>query len=217
MISTELKKRFITSIVLLPIGLFIIIYSRILFLLLLIFITFFSFQEWFNLNKKKISLTLLSGFVFILLSIISAYFLRGDDRESIIFFLWILSICILSDIGGYFSGKIIGGKKLISISPNKTYAGFFGSLLFSVIPIFAFYFYDISHARINLSIETVFLSLFFSLISQIGDVTVSYFKRLKKIKDSGSLLPGHGGLLDRLDGIFFVIFFSYLLKITNII
>ena len=107
-------------------------------------------------------------------------------------------------------GKLIGGKKLTKISPNKTISGSIGSFIFSLIPIlilFIIYYYTKDNFfKLQFSfLQIIFLTLFLSLICQLGDLLISYFKRKAKIKDTGSLLPGHGGLLDRIDGIIFVL------------
>ena len=120
-------------------------------------------------------------------------------------------ICVFSDIGGYAVGKTIGGKKLTKISPNKTISGALGSLVFSLIPLIIFLYiqkFSINSGfQINTSgfTEMIYVCLFISLISQLGDLLISFFKRKAKIKDTGSILPGHGGLLDRMDGILFAI------------
>ena len=125
------------------------------------------------------------------------------------FFLYIISICFFTDIGGYVFGKIIGGKKLSKISPNKTISGTVGSFMMSIVPyilILNFNYLDLDH-----NFNNIIFCLFVSLISQLGDLFVSFIKRKAKIKDTGNLLPGHGGVLDRLDGIIFAVPFSYIL------
>ena len=117
-----------------------------------------------------------------------------DVEAEKIFLIFIISISISSDIGGYIFGKTFKGKKISRISPNKTYAGIFGSFFLSVIVgtlIFDPFVKD----------NIIFLSLIISFLTQIGDFSISYLKRKAKIKDTGKLLPGHGGLLDRFDGI----------------
>ena len=215
MIFTELQKRIMTAAVLLPIIIFAIIVNQYLFNLLLLSVLFFSFNEWFKLNKKVFNFISISGFVIILLSIFFAYYLRDNDIKSKTIFLWIVFVCIFSDTGGYIVGKFFGGKKISRISPNKTYAGMYGSFIFSIFPILIFHFFE-SNILI-LSIKLIILSLLFSLFCQLGDITVSYFKRINKVKDTGKLIPGHGGLLDRIDGIIFVIIFSGFLKMCNFI
>ena len=127
--------------------------------------------------------------------------------------LFILLVCIFSDIGGYVVGKTVGGKKLTKISPNKTISGSIGSFLFSIIPIFLYNFYDRNEYPIIILV--VLLSLQISLICQMGDLLISYFKRKAKVKDTGSILPGHGGILDRIDGIVFGLPFGLLLLLIR--
>jgi phosphatidate cytidylyltransferase len=135
----------------------------------------------------------------------SLYFVDGP-----FFFLYILSICICSDIGGYIIGKSVGGKKLTKISPNKTISGSFGSFCFSIIPLLIFY--NINSSEYLLSISNFLMCLFTSLVCQLGDLFISYLKRKAKVKDTGSILPGHGGLMDRVDGIIFAIPFVFILS-----
>ena len=215
MIFTELQKRVTSAVILLPVVIFTIIFSQHFFNLLLLLALFFSFIEWFKLNKKNFNFISISGFVIILLSIFFAYYLRGNDTKSKTIFLWIVFVCFFSDTGGYFIGKFFGGKKISKISPKKTYAGIYGSFIFSIFPILIVHFFE-SNILI-LSIKSVILSLLFSLLCQLGDMTVSYFKRKNNVKDTGILIPGHGGLLDRIDGLIFVIIFSGILKMCNLI
>ena len=220
--KSEFKKRLLTSIILLPAVSLIIFYNQHLFIFLLIVILFFSSKEWFCLNKNKINTTTILGFIFVILSVIFAYLLRGEDMMSIILFFWLILIGVFSDLGGYVFGKTFGGKKITRVSPNKTYAGMYGSFIFSLFPSAFFYLSNIKIFIYNYNTETYFLfyislTLLLSLICQIGDLTVSYFKRQNNFKDTGNILPGHGGLLDRIDGILFVIFFAGLLKIFGII
>ena len=126
-----------------------------------------------------------------------------------LFFLFISSICIFTDIGGYVVGKTIGGIKLTKISPNKTLSGSIGSFLFSIIPLIIFTRLD--NFQLNFDMDSLIFCLQISLVSQIGDLFLSFLKRKAKIKDTGKILPGHGGILDRADGIIFAIPFSNLL------
>ena len=129
--------------------------------------------------------------------------------EGPVFFLYIVSICFFTDIGGYIVGKVVGGKKLSKISPNKTISGTIGSFLFSIIPLI--FFLNIVYLDLSLNYSTFLYCLLISLVSQLGDLFISFLKRKAKIKDTGKILPGHGGVLDRLDGIIFAVPFSYLL------
>ena len=115
-------------------------------------------------------------------------------------------ICVFSDIGGYVFGKTFGGKKLTKISPNKTISGSIGSFILSYIGFFLIYFYFNNLLSVRLDFEVLFfIPLIISLICQLGDLFISYFKRKAKIKNTGNLIPGHGGLLDRIDGSIFAL------------
>ena len=124
-----------------------------------------------------------------------------------------IAICIFTDIGGYIFGKILKGPKLTKISPNKTYAGVFGGFFLPLTAGLFFYEYEYTDQIPNTKLFFFILILLISLISQIGDLIISYFKRKAKLKDTGKILPGHGGLLDRIDGIIFVLPFCYLITI----
>jgi phosphatidate cytidylyltransferase len=126
--------------------------------------------------------------------------------------LLVTIICVATDVGGYLFGKIFKGPKLTKISPNKTYSGMFGgfflTLIFTYIYINNFNFIQ---ANIDYTIDIFIIVLLISLISQLGDIIISFFKRLSKIKNTGKIIPGHGGLLDRIDGMIFAFPFSYLI------
>ena len=115
-------------------------------------------------------------------------------------------ICIFSDIGGYLFGKTFGGKKLTKISPNKTISGSIGSFIVSYVGFFLtlFYFSDLLFIKIDFEF-LFFIPFLISLICQVGDLFISFFKRKAKIKNTGNIIPGHGGLLDRIDGIIFAL------------
>ena len=199
----EIEKRILTSLILIPITFFFIYEGSVFFIFFLIITFFVSSYEWIKLNKKK-ELIKLFGVIFLILSFYCAYLLRLEQGFK--FFLFIIIISILTDIGGYIFGKTFKGPKLTKISPKKTYAGLIGSFLLSIMGGLIFVkFIDLE--------SNLFLFLFIlivSLVSQVGDLVVSYFKRLAKIKDTGKILPGHGGLLDRIDGLIFVIPFTYI-------
>ena len=215
-------KRLLTSVILLII-LFIVIYSdSFIFVLSLLIVGFLVCLEFntiliklvgnFYLPSKKFNSKFLilmwipfiyMFFIFCFLSF-DIYKMKGPT-----FFLFIISICFFSDIGGYIFGKVIGGKKLTKISPNKTISGSIGSFVFSLIPIILFT--KLDHLKIELDLYGIIFSLLISLVSQFGDLFISYLKRKAKIKDTGKILPGHGGILDRVDGIIIAIPFSYFL------
>ena len=211
--SSELTKRILTSIVLVAIVLNCLFISNYAWLVLLIVVSLISWFEFFNLTIKiyknfflKLVLSVLNFSVLFLFAY-SAYKVRNDSGELII--LFILLVCIFSDVGGYVVGKNVGGKKLTKISPNKTISGSIGSFLFSLFPIGIYALIanatNIVSFKFVLEKEVIVGCLIISLISQVGDLIISYFKRLAKVKDTGNILPGHGGILDRIDGIIFTI------------
>ena len=217
MINKELKKRILSSTILIPVSFFFIFEGSITFIFFLSIIFLTMGFEWFKLTKKKELIRIL-GLFFLFFSFYSAIYLR--QYIGLNFFLFLIIVCIFTDIGGYLFGKILKGPKLTKISPNKTYSGVVGSFFISLITGFIYikYLGQKSKILLNNDLEfVVLLILFISLISQIGDLIISYFKRQAKLKDTGKILPGHGGFLDRLDGIIFVIPVIYLTIIPILI
>ena len=215
--NKELKQRIISSIVLIPLVFFCILMGSYIFSLL-IFISFLiTLYEWNKMIQSKILVFL--GSIYLLFAYLTVFMIRNNfGIDSVYYFFLIILICISTDIGGYIFGKIIKGPKLGFISPNKTYAGFIGGIIMTIIMVLLFvnfiYSFNIDKSKVNL----VFLLFVFliSIVSQIGDLIISYFKRLSKIKDTGNIIPGHGGLLDRTDGMVFAFPFSYILLILQI-
>ena len=211
MIDTELKKRIVSSVFLLPFTLFFIfndIEYLIVFLILLLII---SIYEWYFISKNQYYLVL--GLIFIFFAFYSTYNVRTTLGFDI--FLAILFSCISTDLGGYVIGKIFKGPKITKISPGKTYSGFIGACFLSVLSLLCLYkLYFVTNKSINF---IILAGIIISTVSHFGDITMSYFKRLKKIKDTGKIIPGHGGLLDRIDGMIFVFPFVYILKSINLI
>ena len=191
--------RFLSSIILIPVSLFIIIKGGNLFLLFILFLLSLSSYECYNLFKKNTA-SFLFGLFFLLIAFYSAYILRGSSNNDLNFYLFIILICISTDIGGYIFGKTFKGPKLTKISPKKTISGSLGSFIFSFIAAYIFIF----NTSLVFNHNLYLLTFIIALISQIGDLTISYFKRKSNVKDSGGIIPGHGGLLDRLDGMIFV-------------
>ena len=223
--KTELRKRIITSIILFTITIFCILIHKIVFILMILAALYICFIEWCEINAKYFQkknkfweyfYIKILGLTYLFFVLVSVIFLKDIGYENGIFFITILCICICSDTGGYIFGKIIGGKKLIRISPNKTISGSVGSFLVSLLPIVLFNFQNYMDFNFDFSLKNVLFSLIISLSCQLGDLIISYFKRLNKVKDAGNFLPGHGGLLDRIDGIIFAIPTVYVLKITQI-
>ena len=211
--SNELFKRVLSSIVLLPIMFYIIIKGSYFFTCLIIVGFFISLYEWQNLAKNKLYFVL--GFFFLIFSFYSMYLIRIDYNNSYNFFFKIFLICVFTDIGGYIFGKFFKGPKLTSYSPNKTISGSIGSYLLSLslLPVFI-YFNLVNQNHILLTIIFIFL---ISTVSQLGDIIISYFKRKSNIKDSGKIIPGHGGILDRIDGMIFAFPFGYFIMINDLL
>ncbi len=210
MMSKELKKRILSSFILLPLSIFLIIEGHILFILFLSLIFLVTSYEWIMMNKNNDLLKLL-GIIFLFFSLYSAFEIR--ENENYKDFLFIILICIFTDIGGFIFGKILKGPKLTKISPKKTYAGVFGGFLLPLIAGLVVYEYEYTEEIPDSGLYFLIIILFISLISQIGDLIISFFKRKAKIKNTGKILPGHGGLLDRIDGMIFVFPFCYLITI----
>jgi len=206
----EFEKRLITSFILIPISIFFIFKGSIFFIFFLSILFLASSYEWSLMNKKKNLLKFL-GIIFLFFSFYSASSLR--DTLGLEFFLFIICICIFTDIGGYVFGKFLKGPKLTKISPNKTYAGVAGGFILSLITGLIFLKISEDNLFNNYKIKFLIFTFLISLISQIGDLIISYFKRKAKVKDTGKFLPGHGGFLDRVDGLIFVIPIIYLYTI----
>jgi phosphatidate cytidylyltransferase len=213
----DLKKRILTSALLLL--LFLFFNFTFFFKLGLFLITLLVFLEFKNIFKKILFKSKNKNTKFFILNIVTFIYIfliftissieLHDKIGSSVLFLFIILICILSDIGGYVVGKSIGGKKLTKISPNKTISGTIGSFVFSLLSMILFK--NFSSINLDVGFSLIIFVLLVSLVSQLGDLFISYLKRIARIKDTGSLLPGHGGFLDRLDGIIFAIPFSYML------
>jgi len=207
----ELNKRIITSIVLIAIVSNCLFINNFSWLLLLLIVSFICWIEFINLNKKIwkrktiIIFPIILSFIFLILFIYTAYKFRIENGASGI--LFVLGVCVFSDIGGYITGKSIGGKKLTKISPKKTISGSFGSFLFSLFPlgIMMILGFQITFQEFNPSEKHILFCLLVSFSCQLGDLIISYFKRLARVKDTGKILPGHGGMLDRIDGVIFAI------------
>ncbi len=212
--NDELTKRVLSSLILIPIALFFIIKGNFLFNFFIIICFFVTSYEWHKMSSKKPYY--LIGLLFLIISFYSAYKIRTTMGGDYIYFIIILLICIATDIGGYIFGKIFKGPKLTKISPKKTYSGVIGGYLFSIIILNLWFSSNFFINPQELNSDVFIVILIISTISQIGDITISYFKRLSKIKDTGKIIPGHGGLLDRIDGMIFAFPFAYMIFKINI-
>ena len=192
------KKRFAVSLLAFPL-IYILLYQKLLFNLLILIVFLFCLYEWNKIFKKRnpiffLGLLILLVFLF---SLIRIYNIEDFNLK----FLWLILITWLTDIGGYIFGKLFGGPKLVKISPNKTWAGALGSLILSQLA-FLIFFLDNSY---NFNVAIIFIQIFLSVVGQIGDILMSYIKRKNNKKDTSNLIPGHGGFLDRVDGLIWII------------
>jgi len=218
--SSELKKRIFTSVILITLLSLMYFYTFILIISLIIiaiivWIEFYALiSKIFKKNNTKdkflrffyktISLLYLSFLVYFLILVESHY----TDLK--MYILYSVLVAIFSDVGGLIIGKTFKGKKLTKISPNKTISGSVGSFFFSLllIPLF------MDHLTSFNFLILILITLLISLISQLGDLFISFLKRKAKVKNTSDILPGHGGFLDRVDGIIFAIPFGIMLLNT---
>ncbi len=207
--KSELLKRSISSLFLISLIFMTALINDYIFLSMLFIVVIFSWIEWIKIIEKirykKVYrvIHILFFLIYLLMAFIVCFNVFVIDKY---FFLTILMICIFSDVGGYVFGKTFGGKKLTKVSPNKTISGSIGSFVLSYIGFFVIYLYFSNLLFVRLQIEAlVFIPFFISLICQLGDLFISYYKRKAKIKNTGNLIPGHGGLLDRIDGSIFAL------------
>jgi phosphatidate cytidylyltransferase len=198
---SNFKKRFVISLLAFPI-IYILLYQKIFSNLLIIIVCLFCVYEWNRIfkNKNYIYLIGLLILLFFFLSLLKIYNLEDYNLK----FLWLILIAWLTDIGGYIFGKLFGGPKLIKISPNKTWSGAFGSLILSQFACLIF-FLDSNYI---LNFNIFLFQFLLSIIGQIGDVLMSYIKRINDKKDTSNFIPGHGGFLDRVDGLIWIFIFG---------
>ena len=206
--SKELFKRILSSLILLPLAFYLILSGSVYTIFFIITCFIIACYEWSKLSRNKSYKFF--GFIFLLFSFYSFY----DLSFKLSLLIFVILICISTDIGGYVFGKIFKGPKLTVISPNKTYAGMFGGYLLSLICLSIITnFIDYPGITLQLLLITILLST----VSQVGDIIVSYFKRQAGVKNTGNLIPGHGGLLDRIDGMIFAVPILYFCKLTGFI
>ena len=210
---TNLQKRILTSIIAFPLSIFFITKGGDYIVSFLYAILILGNFEVFSVFKRKTSIIFLD--IILVISLLSILYLRNDTLSSYVLLIWIIVLTVLSDIGGFVFGKIFKWKKLTKISPNKTVSGSLGSFIFSILSVFllSFLFNMISGLDNNFFLKPKYfiLAIIFSFAAQIGDITISYFKRLENIKDTGKILPGHGGIFDRIDSLMFAVIFGLIL------
>ena len=202
--NNEFKKRTLTSIVLF-IFLYLMFINEKFFILSIFIVSTVAVIEFITLSSKifknrniiNLSSILFFSSYILFISSFLIYLVAISKLKILVFIL--LLICVFSDIGGILTGKIFKGPKLIKVSPNKTVSGSVGSFLFAVAMSITLVFFSTS----IFNFYSIILGLAISLGVQVGDLFFSFLKRKAKVKDTGNLLPGHGGILDRIDGILF--------------
>ena len=200
---SNIKKRILSSIIILPVSLFFILKGGNYIVSFLYAILILGNFEVFSAFKRKLTIILVD--LILVISLLAVLFLRNDTASSFFLLLWVIILTILSDVGGYVFGKFFKGKKISKISPNKTLSGVIGSFVFSILSVFLIdmvveIFTGIDN-NFFLKPKFFILAIVFSITAQFGDLTISYFKRLEKIKDTGKIIPGHGGIFDRIDSL----------------
>ena len=204
--SNEFIKRLLSSIILLPLAFYFIIKGSFFLIFFSVICFIVACFEWHTMSKKKPHN--IYGFLFLIFSFYAFYELSIE----LINVFYVIIICSSTDIGGYVFGKIFKGPKLTKISPKKTYAGMIGGYILSLVSLsLIISFIDYKATLIQFFLLTILIST----VSQLGDIIISYFKRLSKIKNTGKLIPGHGGLLDRIDGMIFAFPIYYLINLTG--
>jgi phosphatidate cytidylyltransferase len=230
--KSNLIRRILTAVVLAPLVLLLTYLGGLYFLAFLLLILGLSLFEFFSIiatnktvGKKGKWLWSIAGFLYICLAIYSLYFIRDNGYPPYHIFILFFSIWIF-DSGAYFIGSIIGGPKLMpKISPKKTWSGLLGGIFFTALfPLAYFFISALFYMKFSqiwknpymLDLLALFIlislwSIAFGLVGQVGDLLQSYFKRKFGVKDSGGLLPGHGGVLDRMDSIFLAAIFLFVM------
>ena len=214
----NLLLRILSSLIIAPLCFYIIFKGSFYFFFFLLICLIIIIAESKNLITQKIHFVLF--IVFIFFSLFCVYKIRNfyvdNETKNLFIFFGVLLISISTDIGGYVFGKIIKGPKLTHISPNKTYSGSIGGIFLTLIILILYsnifskelnFFYKL---YLNNFIYFLFIIISASLISQIGDLIISFLKRKAKIKNTGKIIPGHGGILDRIDGMIFTFPFMYI-------
>jgi len=214
----NLLLRILSSLIIAPLCFYIIFKGSFYFIFFLLICLIIIIAESKNLITQKIHFVLF--IVFIFFSLFCVYKIRNfyvdNETKNLFIFFGVLLISISTDIGGYVFGKIIKGPKLTHISPNKTYSGSIGGIFLTLIILILYsnifskelnFFYKL---YLNNFIYFLFIIISASLISQIGDLIISFLKRKAKIKNTGKIIPGHGGILDRIDGMIFTFPFMYI-------
>jgi phosphatidate cytidylyltransferase len=217
-ISMNLVWRIISALVLIPVVFWFIYQGGIIYYASIILCFFVVSYEWIRMSilapRNKIILGA-AGVLYFLSCLYAFIYLRFDVPQGITLVIFMVTAVWVSDIAGYAAGKTLKGPKIVpKISPNKTWSGFLAAI---ILPALYFMIYA-KMAGLNLNVATYAFFLTIGFWGQMGDFTVSMMKRYVGVKDTGVLIPGHGGLLDRIDALIFVvpIFAAVLLVLKNV-
>lgn len=193
--NADLKVRTISGIAMIVVALVALWLGGLAFSVLILLAALIMATEWVRLTKGFRAAWRFAGLPYIALPILGLLLLRSSPNGFALT-LWTLAIVWATDIGAYFAGRAIGGPKLApAISPAKTWAGLLGGVLLALVVGAAL------TSRFGLPSACLWLGAPLAILSQIGDLFESWLKRRAGVKDSGNILPGHGGVLDRLDGV----------------
>ena len=210
--NKELQKRILTSILLISIIILCLYIGHPLIIIALFIVSLIALMEFKKLFNLAYQLSNVQRFLLLIFAFFSFLFIFWISSTALAYnnvhiFILVLSVCAFSDIGGFIVGKIVKGPKLTKISPNKTISGSVGSIIFSFIPLIILnYFFP---ENFILSKPNIIFCFEITIVCQLGDLFISFFKRKAKTKNTGVILPGHGGLLDRIDGIIFALPYAY--------
>lgn len=218
MAMSSLTKRAISGFTLGPLALAMILYGGLPFKLLLAITFGIAVREWINMTRKSkhVVRDSILGIAYIALCYMAFWKLRLDLEQGVFLMLCLCLTIVASDVAAYFAGKTIGGPKLApKISPNKTWAGFIGGVVGSALMLTAINHYapqignlaNQEWAPFTTTLTAFLIGIGFTIFGQIGDLLVSSYKRKVDVKDTGCIIPGHGGLLDRIDSVLLVTLF----------
>ena len=210
LLMSNLYLRLLSSFFLVPLFLYLLFINNFFLKIFILILFIISIYELKFLIKKKLFFFLFS---LLIIFVFSFFNIRGNTIGDYYFILWIILIVWLTDIGGFFIGKLVKGPKFSALSPKKTYSGAIGSIFFSQ---FSLLLINQFHIIFSYNYKIMLIQFLLSCISIFGDLFFSYIKRKYNIKDYSNIIPGHGGILDRIDGLIFVIIISNLLKILNV-
>jgi phosphatidate cytidylyltransferase len=207
----ELLVRIISGLVMIGVALAAAFEGGDFFALLVAAVATAMFWEWWTLTRSWGPRWTVAGFVYALLPAISLLWIRERDAHGVDLLLWVFIVTWATDIGAYFVGRAIGRTKLApSISPGKTVEGLAGGVIAAALLAGAWVVYK------DLGRILLILAPLFALAAQGGDLFESWIKRKVGVKDSGHWLPGHGGLLDRLDGLVPVAVLTALVQLSGL-